>query len=97
MYFLHVAVQQSHFSRDTFKLGGFNSQPNVNLVKDSVQTLVSSLLRTALKRIEFGLQPARRPAKQQTLLKFLKRIECFRAPAALSRTPLGRIFRTLQG
>jgi len=58
LYFLHVAVQQSQFSRDTFKLGGFYGQPDVNLVKDSVQTVVPSLLGTAVERLEPGLQTA---------------------------------------
>jgi hypothetical protein len=51
-------VQQSQFSRDTFKLGGFYGQPNVNLVKDSVQTVVPGLLGTAVERLEPGLQTA---------------------------------------
>ncbi|MEQ1819657.1 MAG: hypothetical protein ABL871_13705 [Terricaulis sp.] len=96
-YFLHVAVQQSQFSRDTFKLGGFYSQPNVNLVKDSVQTVVPSFLRTALQRLELCSQSAGRTAQQKALFQLFQGIERLGPAPALASPALHRVFGPLQG
>ena len=97
LYFLHVAVQQSHFPRDPLKLGGFYSQPDVNLMKDSVQPLVSGLLGAAVQRFKPGFEPSGSPAENQAALQFLQSIKRLLPPPALTRPALHGVLGALKG